>query len=329
MPIENASTYELIGIHTLTVHGVNGYTASYSITIRDGLLDYIKEHNMYNDFTIDISKYNEVYFEDKLMDEDITFTEIGYYSITVIYSDAAEETIDFTYAHSTNRFVTGGVYPNSLLIQKDSAVSWYIDNLRQNQGIDSLFLTRVGKHTIVFTGHNEYEKRYIVTVTEGDIGIADGDVFEDFFKFKFTGYRVTLNDVNYGSDTKKSGAGNYTLKIKGANQYVNVYNIFINEQVPFEQRSLIDPIQNISESITLDQDFYKIYVNGREEENFRFIETGEYRIVYLGAGGYIDAYTINYINYHEDVNIGLFIGVIGIASLVGVTYLFLAWRKFK
>ena len=69
------------------------------------------------------------------------------------------------------------------MIQKDSAEFWYIDNIKQQDSINSLFLTKVGKHTITFYGKNEYEKAYTVTVTEGDIGITDGMVFNQYFKF--------------------------------------------------------------------------------------------------------------------------------------------------
>lgn len=327
--VENNSTYRYAGDHILTVYGLKGYQMSYNVTVLDSTIEYLKENLMYSDFTIDISKYAEVYYEDELLDENLTFTEIGHYSITVLYTNRLEETIDFTYAHMTNRFVNGGVYPNSVLLQKDSAETWYIDNREQKNGMNSLFLTEIGQHTITFYGKNEYEKAYAVTVTEGDIGIVDEMVFNNFFQLEYTGFKVTLNGINYKSEYKKSGGGHYQLIIKGSYGYENVYNIFINESVPFEHGSGLDPVPTITESITLNQDFNKIYVNGKEVENYRFSESGEYRIVYLGAGGYIDAYTINYINYHEDVNSTLFVGVIGIASLVGVTYLFLAWRKFK
>jgi len=327
--VENNSTYRYAGEHILTVHGLKGYQMSYSVRVLDSKIEYLKENEMYTDFVIDISKYLEVYYEDELVEENLSFTEIGHYSITVLYSNRLEETIEFTYGHMTNRFVNGGVYPNSLLMQKDSAERWYVDNSEQKNGLNSLVLTVVGKHTITFYGKNDYTKAYTVTISEGDIGIEDGMVFDHYFQMEYSGFNVALNGVNYKSDYKKSGGGNYVLKVKGTYGYENYYNIFIKETVPFEKRSSLDPIQNFNESITLDQDFNKIYVNGKEVENYRFSESGEYRIVYLGAGGYIDAYTISYTNYHENVNKALFGAVIGITSLVGVTYIFLAWRKFK
>ena len=103
----------------------------------------------------------------------------------------------------------------------------------------------------------------------------------------------------------------------------------LKEEVPFEEMSNFDELQELTESITLDQDFSKIYVNGKEVENFRFTESGEYRIVYQGAGGYLDGYTVIYTNQHVNVNNLLFQGVMGLTALVVMTYIFLAWRKFK
>jgi len=327
--VENNSSYGFAGDHILTVYGLKGYKMSYNVTVLDTKIEFLKENEMYTDFTIDISKYVEVYYEGELATENLSFTEIGHYSITVLYTNRLEETIDFTYAHMTNRFVNGGAYPNSILIQKDSAEFWYIDNIKQQDSINSLFLTKVGKHTITFYGKNEYEKAYTVTVTEGDIGITDGMVFNQYFKFDYTGYRVTLNGVYYKSGYQKTGGGNYTLTVDGTYGYESSYHIFIKESVPFRPVETVGDVQTITESVTLNQDFKAIYVNGTKVENFRFSESGEYRVVYLGAGGYIDAYTINYVNYHENVNQALFVGVGGVASLIAITYVFLAWRKFK
>lgn len=327
--IDNNSTYRYAGEHTLTVFGLKGYEKSYSVTVRDTIVDYIKENEMFSDFTIDISKYLEVYYDGKKVEENLTFTEIGHYSITVLYTNRLEETIDFTYAHMTNRFVNGGEYPNSLLLQKDSAEKWFIDNAEQKNGLNNIILKKVGKHTIIYYGQNDYEKAYTITITEGDIGIVDGMVFQDYFQLEYTGFSVTLNGISYKSDYKKSGAGYYDLMVKGTHGYENLYSIFINEDVPFEKPVNLTEVPTITESVTLNQDFKKIYVNGKEVEDFRFSKSGEYRIVYLGAGGYIDAYTIKYENQHEDINKTMFLGVIGLSSLVGITYLFLAWRKFK
>lgn len=327
--VENNSTYGFAGQHIVTVYGLKGYKMSYNVTVLDSTIEYLKENEMYTDFTIDISKYVEVYYEGELATENISFTEIGHYSITVLYTNRLEETIDFTYAHMTNRFVDGGAYPNSILIQQDSAIAWYIGSVKQKDEINSLFITEVGNHTITFFGKNDYEKSYHITVTEGDIGITDGMTFGHYFEFDYTGYRVTLNGVYYKSGYQKTGGGNYTLVIDGAHGYENAYHIFIKEPVPFQQSESADYVQSISESVTLNQDFDDIYVNGKKVENFRFSKSGEYRVVYLGAGGYIDAYTINYTNYHENVNKALYIGVGGVAALIASTYLFLAWRKFK
>jgi hypothetical protein len=327
--VEEGDWIEYAGNHVITVEGVNGFVQTYNIIIKDQLMEYLKEHQIYNDFTIDISKYAEVYYNDELLVEDITFTEIGYYVLDLVYHDNTEESVFITYGHTTNRFENHGVYPNSLLLQKDSALKWYIDNTEQKQGIDSLFITKVGVHTIIFLGNNGYEKIYQVTITEGDIGITDGQVFEDYFKFQYTGYTVSLNGIRYSSNSEKSGAGYYTMKIKGVNGYTNEYEIFINETVPFEEMSNFESPQEITESITLDQDFSKIYVNGKEVENFRFTKSGEYRVVYQGAGGYLDAYTVIYTNQHVNVNNLLFQGVMGLTALVVMTYIFLAWRRFK
>jgi len=327
--VEEGTWIEYAGTHVITVEGVNGFTETYNIIIKDQLMEYLKEHQIYSDFTIDISKYAEVYFEDELLEEDITVTEIGYYTLDLVYHDNTEETILITYGHTTNRFENQGVYANSLLLQKDSAQKWYIDNTEQKQGIDSLFITKVGKHTIIFLGNNGYEKVYQVTITEGDIGITNGQVFEDYFKFQYSGYSVSLDGIRYSSNSEKSGAGYYTMKIKGVNGYTNEYEIFIKEEVPFEEMSNFDELQELTESITLDQDFSKIYVNGKEVENFRFTESGEYRIVYQGAGGYLDGYTVIYTNQHVNVNNLLFQGVMGLTALVVMTYIFLAWRRFK
>lgn len=327
--IDEETSFQIVGDYDITLYGVGGYEVSYQVTLLDSLMEYIKEHPMYSDFTIDVSKYVAVYYENEKATDDLEFTEIGNYTIRVLYTDGTGETIDFTYGHSTNHFVNGGVYANSLLLEKDKAVKWFINNNEQNGDMGSTFLTIVGKHTITFKGHNGYEKKYTVTITEGNIGLRDDMIFVDYFKLEYSGFKVTLNGINYKSNVEKSGGGNYTVKIKGVNGYENQYQIFIHEEIPFEQVSPLDPPQELRESITLDEDFLKIYVNGREEENFRFSKSGEYRIVYQGAGGYIDAYTVHYVNEHESVNSTLFMGVLGIASLVGITYLFLGWRRFR
>ncbi len=327
--VDVETSHHMVGDYDITISGIGGYEITYQVTLKDSLVEYIKDHPMYSDFTIDISKYVAVYYENAKLTEDIEFTEIGHYTIRVLHKDGTGETIDFTYAHSTSRFVDGGVYPNSLLLQKDNAVKWYINSIQQKGEMGSTFLTRIGKHTITFIGNNGYQKKYTVTITEGDIGLFDGKIYVDFFELDFTGYKVTLNGINYKSGVQKSGGGNYQVKIKGANGYENFYEIFIHEEVPFEDTSSLESPQVITESITLDQDFYKIYVNGKEEKNFRFSASGEYRIVYLGAGGYIDAYTVQYENEHQEVNGMLFYGVFGMAGLVGITYLFLGWRRFR
>lgn len=327
--VDAETSFHIVGDYDITIRGTGGYESTYQVELLYSLIEYIKENPVYSDFTIDISKYVAVYYENLKATEDLEFTELGDYTIRVLYMDGTSETIDFTYAHATSRFINGGVYPNSLLMEKDSAVKWYINNNEQKSEMGSMFLTIVGTHTITFEGNNGYRKQYTVTITEGDIGLKDGMVFDDFFKLEYSGFKVTLNGINYKSNVEKSGGGNYLVKIKGVNGYEHYYTIFINEEIPFQQQSLLDPPEVLTESITLNQDFQKIYVNGKKVEDFRFSESGEYRIVYLGAGGYIDAYTVIYENQHEDVNATLFLGVVGIASLVGITYLFLGWRRFR
>ena len=322
-------SHHLVGDYDITINGIGGFETSYQVTLKDSLMEYIKVNPMYSDFTIDISKYIAVYYENAKLTEDIEFTELGNYTVRLLYKDGTSEKIDFTYAHSTSRFVDGGVYPNSLLLQKDNATKWYINSSEQKGEMGSRFLTSVGKHKITFYGNNGYKREYWVTITEGDIGLYDGKIYVDFFKLDYSGFKVTLNGVNYKSGVEKTGGGYYQVKIKGANGYENYYQIFIHEEVPFEDVSSLESPQVISESITLDQDFYKIYVNGKEEDNFRFSTSGEYRIVYLGAGGYIDAYTVIYENQHQEVNGMLFYGVFGLAGLVGITYLFLGWRRYR
>lgn len=322
-PLENMTTFNEIGKYSILITGSNDFEMVYDFTVDSALLEYASDHPYYGELTINIDDFAAVYINHIKQTENITYKEMGIYTIKVLGKNSYLKTYDLTVGLTQSNIRDGGVYDSGLIIDGGNSTKWKIGTTTKDPDFDTEYLTTIGNHTVIFYGNNDYTVEYSITITEGNIGLFNGKEYYESFYMEFTGYKVHLNDVKYLTKTTKEGAGYYTVTISGVNGYTNEYDIFIDAATPFEDTN------KITESVTLDQAYDKIYVNGQEVEDYHFFETGVYRVVFEGEGDYIKGYTIEYINQHTFVSEYVTYGVFGFAGFTVILYGFLGWRRFK
>jgi hypothetical protein len=320
---DNGTNYTTLGTYNVHVYGTNGFHGIYHFDILSSTLEYLDTHVTFHNIDIDIDQFYAVYINKIKQHEDFTFSKVGNYSIEVLGLNNFKKTYTFTKAYYTTTVEVSGVYDRGVLLQKQDSVSWKIDGVNMADDVVGRYITKVGEHTVTFYGENDYEKSISFTITEGDIGLYDGKVYNDYFSLDFEGFSVTVNGVAYKTGLERSGAGYYDVVIKGANGYVSEYNVLVKEDIPFED------FEVLNESLTLDMDFETIYVNGKEVENYRFYETGKYRVVLEGINGYIEGYTVYYTNGHDQTSSLVLVTGASLGVLLVITYGFVGWRRFR
>ena len=156
------------------------------------------------------------------VNERITISDVGNYSITVVGENGYSKTIDFAICAEVN-VENGGKYVAGLEL---NAVGGTI-KLNSNSFTNGTILSAVGTYTLTIEGENGHTETIIFDIVPTIEGIANGSVYYGSVTPTIAGGSFTLNGEEYASGTAITEEGVYQLIVSGIGGYTKIINFIV------------------------------------------------------------------------------------------------------
>ena len=198
-----------IGHHTLKVSGPE-YAQICSFTIKVDVSSYANNLKTYNYTDTDL----ELYIDGEKYTSGAKFNQVGNHTVEYRgangYVSSADFTIEYTYNGNFDY-----KYQDSTVIDIPNATLYVngtqVENLTE--------INSIGNNTITIKGANGYEKTLEIFIAP-TLTIENGEVRSEKFNIKKLNATMYLDGVAISEDTIVDTHGAHTLKIEGANGYV-------------------------------------------------------------------------------------------------------------
>ena len=206
-----------IGNHTLKVSGFD-YEQVCTFTITVDVASYAESLEKFNYADTDI----ELYLDGEKYTSGTTFSQVGNHTVEYRgangYVSSADFVIEYTYSGNTdNKYQDSAVIdiPNATLYVNGTQV----ENLTK--------ITSIGNNIVTIKGANGYEKSIEILITP-TLTISNGEKRDEKITIKKLDATMYLDGVAISEDTIVDDHGTHTLKIEGANGYVQEISFTYN-----------------------------------------------------------------------------------------------------
>lgn len=211
--IENNTIIEEVGVHTLQVVGLNGYSNEYKFTINNK--EFLNDQIVKGGLLINIPNA-KLFVDGEKIENNSIINEVGYHTLTVMGANNYSNEYKFT------------ITPDTQIVQteteKGMVASITSTNVCQSIEIDDVYYeagqsySNIGNHTLKIIGANGYEYETDFTV-DAALGVSDEGVYKDKVVISvLDANEIILDGVEVTKDVVISN-GTHTLTIIGANGY--------------------------------------------------------------------------------------------------------------
>ena len=211
--IENNTIIEEVGVHTLQVVGLNGYSNEYKFTIKNK--EFLNDQIVKGSLLINIPNA-KLFVDGEEIENNSMINAVGYHTLTVVGTNNYSNEYKFT------------ITPDTQIVQteteKGMVASITSTNVCQSIEIDDVYYeagqsySNIGNHTLKIIGANGYEYETDFTV-DAALGVSDEGVYKDKVVISvLDANEIILDGVEVTKDVVISN-GTHTLTIIGANGY--------------------------------------------------------------------------------------------------------------
>lgn len=271
-----------IGDNLLEVKGSNGYSKTYTITIKPSIKG-VEDGAEGTSFNIEVSNDCYVYIDGVLYENNIeNYNIIGNHTLTIIGANNYSYLLNFIVIENFN---INENYYNYFQLKYDSGTikidgETYVSNNKYQ-----IF----GNHTLIIYGSNGYTSEYDICIIPIVEGIGDSKIYKGIATFTvLSGNTISVDDVAYTNTCTITEIGNHTLTINGTNSYTYNYDFTISEIISLDLNSdtyenkVVITIENEYETITLDD---KAIPN-----NYECNVLGTHKVIVSGVNDYSNCY---------------------------------------
>ncbi len=262
-----------IGNHTLVVNGVNGYTNTIEFIILPQPIGVENDGEYTGSITPDIANASQLILNGQAYTNKTTIYTIGYHNLEIKGVNGYSQIINFTILPTISGVEAEGVYnsaitpniPNALVLKLNG--NYYTNNTQINVA---------GNYTLLIKGVNDYSKEISFIIHAQISNVEDGMTYNTQVTPNIKmAVEIQLNGQSFTNNTRINIAGNYTLLIKGVNDY--------SREVTFTINLVILNVENdatYNSSIAPNISFAKtMLLNGNQFSNNRIYEFGNHVLV--------------------------------------------------
>ena len=216
--IENNTIIEEVGVHTLQVVGLNGYSNEYKFTINNK--EFLNDQIVKGSLLINIPNA-KLYVDGTEIETGTSINEVGYHTLTVMGANNYSNEYKFTITPDTQITKTEtdrGIVTS--ITASNVCQSIEIDDVYYEQGMS---YSNIGNHTLKIIGANGYEYEMNFTV-DAALNVNDEGVYKDKVIISLLNAdEIILDGVEMTKDVVIKN-GSHTLTIKGTNGYEKTVN---------------------------------------------------------------------------------------------------------
>lgn len=208
-PYESGTLITEIGNHTLKVSGFD-YEQICTFTITVDVSIYAENLEKFNYTDTDI----ELYLDGNKYTPGATFEQVGNHTVEYRGANGYISSAEFVIEYERNGNLDNK-YQDSAIIDIPNATLFV--NGKQVENLTRI--TSIGNNIVTIKGTNGYEKTIEILITP-TLTVADGEERNEKITIKKLDAKMYLDGVAINGDTVVDNHGKHTLKIEGANGYV-------------------------------------------------------------------------------------------------------------
>ena len=309
-PYTSGAEIKSVGIHTLTIYGLNGYEHTITFTIIESTGEF-ENGGEYKGSVIITIPNATLKLDGNTFNSGTTVNTVGYHTLTVIGTNGYEQEYNFTITPNVEFNVNGSIvnfeegkeYENASYIRvKVSNVDYILLN-----GVaysSNTYIYNFGNHTILIYGANGYVFEMNFTKEAIFSGVEEGKEYSSYTVISCNyAQKLELNGTTFSNGSCLLTIGNHTLTAYGEGDYVKEVHFTIK---PYFYTSgstymsasggekvctsgAIFRIYNSYNGNTLDSSYYvKMQIDGEDYvNNTSYYYVGNHTLTIYGVNGYV------------------------------------------
>lgn len=277
--VTTAKLYKDYGRYFIQVEGANGYQEIFEFTLLPSNLEAIENNRLEETLYLDATHAEELYLDGELIEDNRTVTKYGNYEVLLHGINGFTKTYTFSKAVPSS-VVVNGTYTTEVTIPTLHARKVYVDG---NKLTESIKISDIGNHVIVFLGENGYTEEFNIIIKE-DIDYEEGEEYVSF-TLKDVDATLYLNGEPYTQGTRHTDIGLYTLTIFGTRGYEKQISFTVRPPLEVTDGAIVKDfdIKTYGANVTLNGETY--------ESETKITELGNYTLIIKGIGNHQEEFT--------------------------------------
>lgn len=276
-----------IGNHTIVVNGSTGFNKTIHFVIEPSISG-VASGSSYESSVTPVISGGAITLDNQTYFSGTPITTPGDHTLVITGVNGYTKTITFSIGLVDSGIENNAVYYDPVSYTY-SGGSVTLDGQAYVSGTP---ITEIGRHTIVVTGSNGFEKviSFEIKAVEYNIESTDETWSIDFSNLH-PDTVVTIDGQTITESYEETRVGNHTLVITNENGYEQTVEFTVKENVNFTDGEVINnPL--VIQDIEAD-----VYVDGvKVNPGYRIDQNGTHEIKIVGSNGYVSTYHITYNN---------------------------------
>lgn len=309
-PYTSGTEIKLVGIHYLTIYGLNGYEHTITFTILESTGEF-ENGGEYNGSVKITIPNSSLLLDGNSFTSGTTVNTVGYHTLTVIglngyekeYNFTVTPKIEFNVNGSIVNFEEGKSYENASYIRvKVSNVEYILLNGVEYSSNTSIY--NFGNYIILIYGTNDYVFEMNFTKEAVFSGVEDGKEYSSHTVITCNyAQKLELNGNAFSNGSSLLYIGNHILTAYGEGDYIKEVQFTIKPYFYTSGSTYMSAsggekvctsgarfrIYNSYNNITLDSSYYvKMQIDGEEYvNNTSYYYVGNHTLTIYGVNGYV------------------------------------------
>lgn len=295
-----------IGIHKLKFVGVGGYEKEYVFTIIP-TVENIEIGGTYQGCVSPVINGGSFKLNGKAITLDNPITTIGHNKLTVHGTNGYVQEIRFTIEPVIENLESSyqqSFTPNVI----GSGMTMKLNGSSYTNGTK---IETVGNNKLVVSGYGGYTKTFTITVAPLITGIENEAIVYGSVQIKVSpSATLKIDGASYTNNASYTKVGHHTLKITGANGYVQTLAFTLKE----DSSTISAEQYSGAFKLTFNKNNFEIRIDGANySSNTNYYTIGHHELTVVGSNGYTSTYAITVTpilngvedkgEYNEKVNI--------------------------
>lgn len=274
-----------IGIHKLKFVGVGGYEKEYVFTIIP-TVENIEVGGTYQGSVSPVINGGSFKLNGQAISLDNPITTIGYNKLTVHGTNGYVQEIRFTIEPVIENLESSyqqSFTPNVI----GSGMTMKLNGSSYTNGTK---IETVGNNKLVVSGYGGYTKTFTITVAPLITGIENEAIVYGSVQIKVSpSATLKIDGASYTNNASYTKVGHHTLKITGANGYVQTLAFTLKE----DSSTISAEQYSGAFKLTFNKNNFEIRIDGANySSNTNYYTIGHHELTLVGSNGYTSTYKI-------------------------------------